>query len=310
MAIYHGFITNDQAISPSEQGILALKNACEAEGWTTLQYDTTTRSGRHHWVGSSTGLSGTENIIVGGMSYSNSSTQRFHMTSGAWPFYNTDAYYTSQSIEVLGVDVGNDSKEAGDFNLFFSDQTTEYYILVNSQRYIMITITDGDVMTFTTAGKMFAFAKPDKYPSPLVVSYRISYNQRNIDYLFLRPGMVSETATLCTPYDSGPFDSSNSPTIREVDGVFSVFPIHVGSGSNGQFNAEVYGQVDGIFACTGENLTNLSVIQVGGSSTVDITGMSVLDAVAAINNVGGDAYFACYNGLVRTWRDATCFLME
>lgn len=64
-----------------------------------------------------------------------------------------------------------------------------------------------------------------------------------------------------------------------------------------------YGSLDGVYAISGFSNAAENVLQVGGSSVVDQTGMTVLQAVDAIIAVGGRAFVVLPDGTRNTWRD-------
>ena len=77
------------------------------------------------------------------------------------------------------------------------------------------------------------------------------------------------------------------------NGIYSIDPIILLDGSN------VYGELDGVFAISGFSNGSENVLQIGGSSTVNQTGLTVKQAVDAIKAVGGRA-FVVIQDLYRT----------
>jgi len=65
----------------------------------------------------------------------------------------------------------------------------------------------------------------------------------------------------------------------------------------------VFGELDGVFQISGFGNTAENVMQIGGSSTVDQTGMTVLQAVDAIRAVGGRAFVLLQDWTRNSWRD-------
>ena len=65
----------------------------------------------------------------------------------------------------------------------------------------------------------------------------------------------------------------------------------------------VWGELDGVYFVSGFNNAVENVVQSGGSSTIDQTGMTVLQAVQAIKAVGGRAFVMGQNINRTSWRD-------
>jgi len=306
MAIYSGTIDN-VGTTISQKALLAIKNACEAEGWVTVEYNTDSAN-NHVWVARSSGLSGTEEIYIAIRTNDNPGSSIYTMTFHVLPLYVPGITFASQNKLTSPWFAYSSSFRDSQSWISFGPFENQYFIFVNAQRVIWMSVKSGDVVNSGYMGKFFPFARPDQYPLPVLAMYGTADTGTVFNAEMLEPGLIQ--------YGCGfhPNATQNvtfsSRTIREVDGVYGVHPVYPIKYSTGYLFGEVYGQLDGFFQCSGDNLQNLSVIQVGGSSIVDQTGLSILAAVSAIDAVGGEAYIAAFHGTLRGQGDAYCVRAE
>jgi len=104
---------------------------------------------------------------------------------------------------------------------------------------------------------------------------------------------------------------SNTPA---AEAFWCILPIFWKTGSptsdSNNDPGNVFGEFDGVYFCSGFNNGVENVVQEGGSSVVDQTGLTVLQAVDAIKAVGGRAFVMLQNVYRTSWRDIIALEMK
>lgn len=312
MAYEIGTVLKGAGLDTHYQLLEIIKNLCEANSWITLRYDTT--SANRELIMKAPGLGGLEEIYVGIRTYQNFASDYYNFLLGAFTGYVPTNTFDSQPGACLsGVPAHNNA--------------ITYYLAVNGQRLVFMLKVGTPVYTHGYLGKYFQYAKPTEYPYPVVCagvldgaaatrfsessnyfpyhSYSVStaanLNIRRPDGAWYKPAawpFANGSHAATTNILAGP--ACQVPT----NGFYQVEPIILHDRANTHaINQNVWGELDGVYYVSGFNNTAENVVQVGGSSTVDQTGMSPLQAVQAIKAVGGRAFVMAQNLNRTTWRD-------
>jgi len=301
------FQVGDSFTVPVTQGQLAADGA----EWEIMRY--TTGSGDHELIMKAPGLSGTEEIFIGLKTYESIPGDYYNYKIGTFSGYVAqNPFETQPNAKIQGCPAHNNA--------------ITYFISVNGQRIAACLKVGTPVYEHFYAGKILPYAKPGEYPYPMLnaamlrtaAATRFSDTNQQFPYhgyrvnesynaLMLRdPGAVYQ---YCWAHPFSFRGASNSSWILHGSPSQSVMvpagtdyqlePIILGSMSI----LSLWGEIDGIYAISGFNNGVENVLQIGGSSTIDQTGMTVLEAVEAILGVGGRAFVVLQNLNRTTWRD-------
>jgi hypothetical protein len=101
-----------------------------------------------------------------------------------------------------------------------------------------------------------------------------------------------------------------SNTLVPADTYYQLEPIILAQQTTNTSPSNVWGEFDGIYFCSGFNNGVENVVQIGGSSVVDQTGMTVKQAVDAIIAVSGRALVMLQNVYRTSWRDFIAMEMK
>ena len=291
------------------QTLEAIKTLAEANGWTTLRYDTTKLD--REWIARGVGLSGTEQIFIGIRTYQDVSGDYYNLLLGTFIGYVAgNSFDTQPGAKLCGVPCHNNA--------------VTYFITCNAQRIAACFRVGTPVYTHAYVGKMFPYARAAEYPSPLVCggsfngaeARRFSdtsqvwpYSGRGVHAacnLYLRDMSGSWNTLHHYPFSNGDAETnalfSSATCMVPVEDAYQLEPVILQQISTVTSPSNVWGELDGVSAISGFNNGVENVVQVGGSP-VNQTGMSVLEAVTAIKTSGGRAYVILQN-LNRTgWSD-------
>lgn len=284
-------------------------------GYEVLRFNTSTAD--HELIFKAPGLSGTEEIFFGFKTYQNFASDYYNIDVRCFIGYEPSSSFENQP----GVTGGGMNAH--------NVQIT-YYISANAQRMVLMLKVGTPIYSHAYVGKILPYARPSQNPYPVCVA--TSYNGKEAR-------RFSDTNTYW-PYHGPVISSQGYLRIRTPSGIYeapTVFPftnkiaIHgclasttggaklyclVSNNStydliplilytnNSSLNeGNLWGEMDGVYFCSGFSNLSENVVQCGGSSIVDITGMSQLQAVQAIHDVGGRAYIIGQNIHRTAWRD-------
>lgn len=283
--------------------LAAIRTLALANGWTQLRY--VNAGADRELILNSPGLSGTEDIYIGFKTYQSVDSDYYNIAFGVFTGYVDGNTFEGQpGARLSGVPCHNNA--------------VTYFMTANAQRIAACFKVGTPVYVHGYAGKMFQYSRPGEFPSPLVCAghfdgkepRRFSDLEQQMPYY---GHSIDETAT------SG-FDWEASKLwLREQNGDWDKqyhFPWNNGGQTHGVLfgpqptrpagvnyqpqpiilydtdgsRGNVWGELDGVTAITGFNNNSENVLQQGGSSIIDQSGMSVLQAVNAIRGVGGRAH--------------------
>jgi len=290
-----------------------IKTLAEANGWTTLRYDTGTAN--HELILKGVGLSGTEEIFVGFKTYQSVGGD----------------YYNINCATFVGYVPGNtfEAQPGGQFSgMPAHNNAITYFITANAQRITGCAKVGTPVYEHFYVGKFFPYARPGEFPSPLIVGSMLSNAQAirfdNTAQSFPYPGYRYDTSNnrlymrdqagnwirpTVWPFTQGSGASyalagaQGTSTLVPADTYYQIEPLIISQDSSNNSPSNVFGEFDGVYFCSGFNNGVENVVQEGGSSVVDQTGLTVLQAVDAILAVGGRAFVMLQNVYRTSWRD-------
>jgi hypothetical protein len=289
-----------------------LKTLAEANGWTTLRYVNT--GADRELILKGVGLSGTEEIFIGWKTYQSVGADYYNLNAGTFIGYVAgNTFETQPGGKYSGVPAHNNA--------------ITYFATANAQRIAFCLKVGTPVYTHCYVGKLFPYARPGEYPSPLVVAGMFdgpaATRFDNTSYFFPYAGQGYSTSCRMWLRDAAgnwnncycyPFTNANSSTgalagpqgtntLVPSDVYYQLEPIILQQLDTTVNQSNVWGELDGITFCSGFNNGPENVVQMGGSSTVDQTGMTVKQAVDAIIAVSGRAFVVCQNVRFTSWRD-------
>ncbi|UAG58603.1 putative virion structural protein [Pseudomonas phage Guyu] len=315
-----GTITKGGGDDCNKQLLGIIKTLAEANGWTTLRYVST--GDNYELILKGVGLSGSEEIFVGFRSYFSTSGDYYNIDCGTFVGYIAgNSFATQPGAYIYSTPAHNNA--------------VTYFITANAQRITGCFKVGTPVYEHFYVGKFFPYARPGEYPSPLVVGAMLDASAAtrfdNTSQVFPYPGYRYSTSNIkfrqrdqagnwiqpnCYPFMqytstgnalAGP---QGSNTLVPAGSYYQVEPIILYQDDNSVNPSNVWGELDGIYFCSGFNNGVENVVQIGGSSVVDQTGMTVLQAVDAIIAVSGRALVMLQNVYRTSWRDFIAMEMK
>jgi len=297
-----------------------IKTLAEANGWTTLRYVNTGTD--RELILKGVGLSGAEEIFVGFKTYQSVGGDYYNLNCGVFTGYiSGNSFETQPGAQFSATPAHNNA--------------ITYFITANAQRIVGCFKVGTPVYEHFYVGKFFPYARPGEYPSPLVVGSMLTLSQAiRFDYTsqwFPYPGYYYNTTNIrlyqrdqagnwvqpsCWPFTNASNASyalagaQGTSTLVPADTYYQIEPIILSQQSSNNSPSNVWGEFDGVYFCSGFNNGVENVVQQGGSSTIDQTGMTVLQAVDAIRAVGGRAFVMLQNVYRTSWRDFIALEMK
>lgn len=294
------------------QLLAAIKTLAEANGWTTLRYVNTGLV--REWIGKGVGLSGTEEIFAGFRTYQDIGSDYYNLLAGVFIGYVAGAQFDEQpGARLSGIPAHNNA--------------LTYFLTANAQRIIVALKVGTPVYTHGYVGKMFPYARPGEYPSPLVCAgmfngaeaKRFSDTAMRFPYagqgysaqccLYLRSPDGNWNNVYCYPFSNANSTTNalagpqGSNTLVPGATYYQIEPIIMQQVDTTLNPSNVYGELDGVMFCSGFNNGSEQVVQMGGSSVVNQTGLTPSQAIDAILAVGGRAFLMIQNVNLTSWCD-------
>lgn len=302
------------------QVLAIIKTLAEANGWTTLRYVST--GANRELILKGVGLSGEEEIFVGFKTYQSVSGDYYNINCGVFIGYIAGNTFETQPGGIYsGTPAHNNA--------------ITYFITANAQRITGCFKVGTPVYEHFYVGKFFPYARPGEYPSPLVCGamfngpelkrfdntsqvfpYPGYYYSTNYNWLYNRDQAGNWIRPYCYPFTQASDTTTalagpqGSYTLVPADTYYQLEPVIMAQTSSSAVPSNVWGEFDGIYFCSGFNNGVENVVQEGGSSVVDQTGLSVKDAVDAIIAVGGRAFVMLQNVYRTSWRDFIAMEMK
>ena len=297
-----------------------IKTLAEANGWTTLRYVNT--GSDRELILKGVGLSGAEEIFVGFKTYQSSGGDYYNLNCGVFNGYiSGNSFETQPGAQLVATPAHNNA--------------ITYFITANAQRIVGCFKVGTPVYEHFYVGKFFPYARPGEYPSPLVCGGMLTASQairfNNTSQSFPYPGYYYDTMNnrlyqrdqagnwvrpSCWPFTNASDASyalagaQGTSTLVPAGTYYQIEPIILSQQSSNNSPSNVWGEFDGVYFCSGFNNGVENVVQQGGSSTINQTGMTVLQAVDAIRAVGGRAFVMLQNVYRTSWRDFIALEMK
>lgn len=319
MAYAIGSLLKNQGLDTHYQMLQLLKNLAEDNGWTVMR-----------WVDSGDdwelilrgeGLTGEEQIFVGFKTYQSQSADYYNILTGVFTGYVPSNPFESQpGARLSGCPAHNNA--------------IDYWISINPQRIVGCFKVGVPVYEHFYVGKFLPYARPSEYPYPVVSASMLNgatasrfdstthvwpypgyYNNTTHNQLYLR-----DPAGNWTRPTSYPWQNQNNRTyaLAGVQGTsclvpagdyYQIEPVIMYESRNDVNQKNVWGELDGVYFCSGFNNGPENVVQIGGSH-VDQTGMNVKQAVDAILAADGRAFVLLQNVRWQSWSDFIALEMK
>lgn len=319
-----GTVTGGLGDEAHYKALEAIVDLAEASGWTRQRY--VSSGAVQEWIGKAEGLSTTEEIYVGFRTYQDQTADYYNLLAGTFTGYvSGNSFDTQPNAKFSGIPAHNNA--------------ITYFITANEQRIVVALKVGTPVYTSGYVGKLFPYARPSEFPSPLVCAGMLTaaaaVRYSNIDYRFpwegFALGNVFNNMFLRTlnglwvkqnvwPFSNGQSDVNVLAGIgtggRRVlyplnDTIYQIEPLvlHESYGLGGSVPVNVWGELDGVYFISGFNNGVENVLQIGGTP-VDQTGLSILDAVDDIIAAGGRAFVVIQNVSRTGFRDYIALEMK
>jgi len=299
-----------------------IKTLAEANGWVTLRYVNT--GSNWELILKGEGLSGLDEIFVGFKAYQSVGLDYYNLNCGTFVGYVPGNTFELQpGAQFTAIPAHNNA--------------ITYFITANAQRIVGCFKVGTPVYEHFYVGKFLPYFRPGEYPAPLVSASMLSNEAatRFSDTNQLMPYMgYHENLTYNQLYirdQAGnwirpwvyPFTMSNQyvpnllaapqssyGTMVPAGSDYQIEPLIICQANSGVTPSNIFGEFDGVYFCSGFNNGVENVIQQGGSSVVNQSGMTVLQAVDAIKAVSGRAFIMMQNVYRTTWRDYVALEMK
>lgn len=319
MAYIIGSLTKSGGLDTHYQMMQLLKTLAENNGWLVKR-----------WVNSDSdwelilqgeGLSGEEQIFVGFKTYQSQPMDYYNILTGVFTGYvPSNSFETQPGALLSGCPAHNNA--------------IDYWITINPQRIVGCFKVGTPVYVHFYVGKFLPYARPSEYPYPVVSASMLRGAEvvrfDSTNYFFPYPGWyynsgrsqlyIRNPAGSWTSPSSYPWQNQNGRTnaLAGVQGVsclvpagdfYQIEPIIMYESRNDINPKNVWGELDGVYFCSGFNNGPENVMQIGGSH-VDQSGMTVKQAVDAILSASGRAFVMLQNVRWQSWSDFIALEMK
>lgn len=266
MGNYIGYV--DNTAQTANRNLLAfLKNTLEDEGWTINRYDTSTSE--HELLVEAPGYTGPDGDVpafIGFRSYESVASDYYNITiAGMTGYVSANAFTAQPGFIESGIPTHNNR--------------IDYWVTVNDRRVAFALKVGTPVYEHGYAGYILPYATPRQYPYPLFIGGMLTSNAatrfsdtthamyhkgnkasarlRFTSGSWLQPyiypwGNTTLMAGSTSNYSTRPTDTTY-PVVRAV--------LHDNS-------ANVYGELEGVYAITGFNNAVENTLSIGGDDYV------------------------------------------
>lgn len=301
-----------------KQFITKIKNLATGNGWSVERYIDDQSDDELILKGE--GLTGLEEIYVGFKTYQSVDSDTYNIVCGVFTGY------------VAGVEF--EAQPNAQFSTIFCHNTTLLYVItLNEQKICGWVRVGANTYSHFYVGKYLPYARPSEFPYPVMCGGMIRGKDlvRHDDSFKIMPYVgyrystsetalyVRDNAGVWSIPDSYPWTNYTmtgsqyghtlagstyclAPIGDNLD-IYQMEPIIMVEDRNDRDPKQVFGEVDGVFFCSGFDNGPENVIQIGGSNKVDQTGLTMSQAVDAIFQEGGRAFVMGQNNKRTAWRD-------
>jgi hypothetical protein len=293
-----------------------IETLANANGWTTLRFVDT--GSDRELILQGEGLSEEEQIFIGFKCYQNSGLDYYNINCGVFTGYLSGNTFETQP--------------GGYFSAIAAhNNAITYFITCNAQRIVGTLKVGTPVYESFYLGRIFPYARPSEFPYPVYCGGSFNgaaatrFSDLNHSFPFAGAHYNSNSRgrlrTLNGTWDahySYPYCNKNSfaynlagnQMLVPAGNYFQIEPIILQEAVAGILPSNVWGELDGVYFCTGFNNAVENVLQIGGSEVVDQTGMSILDAADEIISVGGRAFIMIQDVYRTAWINHACLEMK
>lgn len=334
MAYAISTVTKGSGDDAHYQLLAQIKALAEAAGWTTLRYDT--GIAERELILFSDGTSGTESIHVGFKCYQSIGADFYNLISAGFTGYvSANAFESQPGYCGSGVPCHN---LAVSYFMTANKRRIVGCMKVGSPVYThfhagkaLPWMRPGDFPSPLVVAGHFNGREAKRYSDTQWFPYKgikgstdASYNDGNL-YLRDQTGLWNKRRI--SPFSNAGGTSASYGALADsyvgasgagsrclvpAGATYQPQPLVLYDLAFGSFDStaksypatgNVFGVLDGVYMNSGFNTTAESVMQTGGSSIVDQTGMDVLEAVDAIRAVDGRAFVMLPDCTRNSWRD-------
>lgn len=293
--------------------VAAIKALAEGNGWVTLRYDTAGTD--HELIMRGEGFSGTEEIYVGFRTYESTSADYYNINCGVFTGYvSGNDFFGQPGAQVTACPAHNNA--------------IDYWMTANPQRIVACLKVGTPVYEHFYVGKFLPYARPSEYPYPVINGAMLSSNdarrysdsnqlmpymgyaeERTHNRLYLRSVNGTWERPAAYPWWSSQSAATSlagthgTSTMVPAGDHYQIEPIVLYDADRSLNPKNVWGEIDGVYFCSGFNNGPENVIQIDGASIVNQSGMTMKQAVDAIKAVNGRALVMSQNVYRTQWRD-------
>ncbi|MDA3835508.1 MAG: hypothetical protein PF495_19220, partial [Spirochaetales bacterium] len=245
------------------------------ENWTELYYDDV--SANRELILKGTGLTRLESIYVGFSTYQSEGADYYNLVAASFTGYIAgDAFFSQPGVTYSGVPAHNNR--------------IDYWLSLNGQHIKAALRVGTPVYESLYVGKFLPYARPSQFPHPIVncgmltgaPATRFSDTAHYMPYRGSRANMKMRdiTGTWVTPaaYPYVNSTSGDELDLRDTGGYYHLTPVELFD-----YDADMWGALDGIFHITGFNNAVENTITIGGIDYI---------VIQDVYRTGFDDYYA------------------
>ena len=263
MAYSTGFVDNSGGTSAHYGMLAAIKTLAEANGWTTLRYDTV--SANRELILQGVGLSTAEEIFVGFRTYQDAGADYYNLVAATFTGYIAgNTFDTQPGVKLSGVPAHN--------------VRIDYWLVVNAQRIVLAMKVGTPVYETAYVGKFLPYTLPTQYPYPVVCcgmlsgvpATRFSDTTQSIPFKGNRANMqIRKIDGVYYNAYAWPWTSERiaeaTRQLRETGTVYTLQPVVLHNNAD-----TIYGELDGVFHISGFSQGVENTLVIGGVTYVVI----------------------------------------
>lgn len=257
------YVDNTGTFSLAHYNLLAaIKAFGEANGYTTLRYDTSGTN--HELIMKAPGLTGTEEIFWGIRTYHDVGADYYNLLAGVFTgFVSANTFDNQPGAALVGCPAHNNR--------------IDYWLTLNGQRIALAMKVGTPVYEHLYLGKCLPYARPSQYPYPVVAAGMLvgaaatRFSETTHDF-YLRGN--SARGQLRTPggwinarfypWGNNFLTSTGTPgtsnlQARDTGAEYPLLPVELHDNT-----ANLYGQLDGIYHVSGFNNAVENTLTIGG----------------------------------------------
>ncbi len=234
-----------------------IKTFAEANGWTTLRYDTGIN---REVILKGPGYTGTEEIFVGFLCYQDAGSDYYNISVGVFTGYVAGNTFATQPGAMINSACAHNTR-------------IDYWLVVTPQRITVVMKVGTPVYDVMYAGKILPYARPSQYPYPVLCAGTLSAapNTRYSDTARQMPwvgniancnlripsGIWSQPE--CYPWNNTGMLAGTTSSARDTNNNYQLIPATLMTSALG-----LLGEVEGIFHVSGFSNAVENTITISG----------------------------------------------